>query len=376
MDTSDQIDQAAAAFQVELNGGRPAPAAKAPEGGGKRPTESMFDNLGEFAANSEEAGGGDHLPSPTKSKKTPFEHEPDPDDEEVVAEDEGEIEYEIDDDGDVVVDDDGIPIEKEKTAKKGDDDEDEDEELSKLVTVVVDGEEKEVPLREALDGYIRLETFHQRLNKLDEVKQVVGQHAQQVIADRQKLIAGLEDLENQIKALIPAEPDWDALYKENPTKARELETQYKAVKTQVEKVKADREAAQKEAADRAAADTVEYAKVEFNKFANIAKWQDTKSMQKDLQAMKRTAETAGFKPEEYGTVYDSRMLEILRKASKYDRMMAARPKPVQNGRTTPNTPGAGRNRTAPKGIERAQKRLTQTGSIDDAAAVFQRLLTK
>lgn len=376
MDTNEQIDQAAAAFQVELDGGRKAPEQRSPDGEGKskRPTESMFDNLGEFTDNSEDVAGGDHLPSPTKSKKTPFEHTPDPDDEdEVDDEGDGEIEYELDDEGNVVLDDNGDPVEAKKA--KETDDEDEDDELSKLVTVVVDGEEKEVPLREALDGYIRLETFHQRLNKLDQVKEVVATEAQKVIADRQKLIAGLEDLENQIKALIPAEPDWDALYKENPTKARELEKQYKQVKDQIEKVKTDREAAIKEAAERDAEATAEYARTEFSKFASQAGWTDSKAMQKDLQAMKRTAESVKFKPEEYGSVYDSRMLEILRRASKYDRMMAARPKPVnQNGRSTPNTPGAGRNRTAPKGIDRAQKRLTQTGSLDDAAAVFARLI--
>jgi DNA repair exonuclease SbcCD ATPase subunit len=377
MDTNDAVDQAALAFDADM-GNRPAPQQRGQsDGGKKRPTEAMFDNLGEFTDNSEDSGGGDHLPSPTKAKdpRAKLEYEPDADgddDEDAGGDD---IEYEIDEDGNVVVDEEGLPVEKEKSAKKdGEEDEDEDEELSKLVTVVIDGEEKEVPLREALDGYIRLETFHQRLNKLDEVKQVVSTEAQKVIADRQKLIAGLEDLENQIKALIPAEPDWDALYREDPAKARALEKQYKEVKTQIEKVKTDRETAIKEAAEREAEQTAEFARTEFSKFASSAKWGDAKAMQKDLQAMKRTAESVGFQPEEYGTVYDSRMLEILRRASKYDRMMAARPKPVQNGRKTPNTPGAGRTRTAPNGIDRAQKRLNQTGSIDDAAAVFARLI--
>lgn len=371
---SDQaIDQAALAFDADM-GVKSAPAARQSDSGerSKRPTESMFDNLGQFADNSEDAGGGDHLPNPMKSKKTPFEHTPDPEDElEEEDEDAGgdEIEYEIDDDGNVVVDDDGNPVEKK--AEKPDDEEDEEDDQK--YTVMVEGEEVEVGLREALSGYVRQETFHRRMNQLDEGRQLVKQHAEQVVADRQKLIQGLADLEEQVKALIPDEPDWDKLYAEDPGKARLLEKQYKDVKAKVDEVKAKREQAQKEAAEAEANDTATYARAEFGKFAKLAKWGDTKAMRKDLRSMKMTAEATGFSPAEYGAVYDSRMLNILLKASKYDRMMAARPKPV-NRQQGPKTSGAGRTRTAPNGVDRAQKRLTQTGSIDDAAAVFARLI--
>lgn len=372
---ADAIDQAALAFDADM--GRAAPPRQTQQSPSepKRPTESMFDNLGEFADNSEDTAGGDHLPSPTKSKKTPFEHQPDPEDD--IDDDQGEdedeaggddIEYETDDDGNILVDDDGNPIEKEKQGKKADDDDDDEK-----YTVMVEGEEVEVGLREALNGYVRQETFHRNMNKLNEGKQLVMQHAEQVMADREKLIAGLADLEEQVKALIPDEPDWDKLYAEDAGRARALEKQYRDVKAKLAEVKTKREAAEREKAEAEANDTVKFARSEFGKFANIAKWRDTKAMQKDLRSMKMTAEAVGFTPKEYGEVYDSRMLNILLKASKYDRIMAARPKPV-NRQQGSNTNGAGRTRTAPKGIDRAQKRLTQTGSLDDAAAVFARII--
>lgn len=377
MDTNEALDKAAAAFDASM-GNRPSPTPKSEGGGGKRPTENMFENLGEFVDGGDGPAGGDHLPNPTKSKKTPYDYQPDEDSGDDDSPDEGggdDTEFETDEDGNVILDDDGNPVEKEGGEKpkkdEGDDDDDEDE----LVTVVVEGEEVEVPLKEALDGYVRMETFHRRLSKLDEIQTVVVAEGQKVLADREKLIAGFAELEEQMAALLPIEPDWDKLYAEDPKKARELEKQYKDVKAQIEGVKAKKAEAAEELQKEKAAQTVEYAKKEFNKFAAIAKWSNRNDMQKDLQSMKRTAETAGFTPEEYGQVYDSRMLNILRKASKYDRMMAARPKPVQkNGRTDPTTQGAGRTRTAPKGIDRAQKRLNQTGSIDDAAAVFARLI--
>jgi hypothetical protein len=93
--------------------------------------------------------------------------------------------------------------------------------------------------------------------------------------------------------------------------------------------------------------------------------------------MKQTARQEGFSDEEVATVYDSRMLRILQKASKYDRMMAARPRPINKGGKRTVAPGAGNGktrRTAPKGIDRAQKDHARVGSVESAAKVFEKFL--
>jgi hypothetical protein len=94
--------------------------------------------------------------------------------------------------------------------------------------------------------------------------------------------------------------------------------------------------------------------------------------------MRRTGLTAGFTEEELSQVYDSRMLQVLLKASKYDRMMAAKPKPVVRPQGKPITPGAGsaKSRTAQSGVTSAMKRLNKTGSIDDAAVVFDQIIAR
>jgi len=94
--------------------------------------------------------------------------------------------------------------------------------------------------------------------------------------------------------------------------------------------------------------------------------------------MRRTGLSAGFAEEELSQVYDSRMLQVLLKASKYDRMMAAKPKPIVRAQAKPIPPGAGsaRSRTAQRGVTSAMKRLNRTGSIDDAAVVFDQILAK
>jgi len=98
-----------------------------------------------------------------------------------------------------------------------------------------------------------------------------------------------------------------------------------------------------------------------------------------LDSMRRTAISNGFTEEELSQVYDSRMLQVLLKASKYDRMMAAKPKPViRQPQGKPIAPGAGsaKQRTAQSGVSSAMKRLNRTGRMEDAAIVFDQILAR
>src|SRR4029450_5169565 len=106
---------------------------------------------------------------------------------------------------------------------------------------------------------------------------------------------------------------------------------------------------------------------------------DPKRKEKDLQAMRRTALTHGFSEDELSQVYDSRMLMVLLKASKFDRIMASRPKPVKqtNGvRPVPTTGGKTRTRVASREFQSASKSLAKTGSIEDAAVVFDNIISR
>lgn len=349
---SNALDEAAAAFSQVINA-EDAPPRKEQEGESDKPTERVFGDIGD---DDEEELEGEE------------EEEERPDDKELVGEDDDESE---DDEGD---EDDEDDEEDGDAEDEDEDDEEDDETLNQKFLIQVDGEEAEVTLKEALNGYIRQETFHRRLNALTEVQKTLQAEAQQVIQDRQRYMTQLEDLEKQMESLIPQEPDWDALYKEDPQKAREIEKQYRSYKESIEKVRADREKARLEAEEADARETAKFAQEEFPKFARIAKWKTKKDAERDLNSMRRTALAAGFTEEEVATVYDSRMLSILLKASKYDRMMAAKPRPVKDGKPTKGTKGAGRKRTAPKGVARASKDLTRSGSIEDAARVFHRVI--
>jgi hypothetical protein len=81
----------------------------------------------------------------------------------------------------------------------------------------------------------------------------------------------------------------------------------------------------------------------------------------------------------YKAVKDSRMVSILLKAAKYDRITGTRPKqvvPVVKNNQKTAKPGVGSKRTAPKVNQRAMDRLSRTGSLEDAASVFTSIINR
>ena len=121
-----------------------------------------------------------------------------------------------------------------------------------------------------------------------------------------------------------------------------------------------------------------YAVDGFSRFVFNSKIPDKPALEKEIASMRRTAFAAGFSEQEVATVYDPRMLGILRKASKYDRMMAAaKPRAEVPGKGRTLTPGAATplSGNAPRrGLDDARRRLASSGKLDDAADVFRRIL--
>lgn len=352
---SNDIDSAALAFDRDM-GGAAAPQPNIRERASA--PEPIFGNSDD--PERDISAGGDNEPDPKPKRERKSKEEPNEEDEE---------DYLYAD-----PDDDGASGEEGGDEDEDEESEDEDDELlSRKFRVMVDGEEEEITLREAIDGGIRTKTFHKRLNQLDSARKELSTHAAKIIEDRQRHDTMLAEAEEILSGILPQEPDWDKLFQEDPKAAHDLRKQYDAYRGQITAIREKRAKAQKDEAESAARESAEYARTEFPKFAAIAKWRNKEEMQKDIASMRKSALSLGFSEEEVGQVFDHRMLTVLLKASKYDRMMAAKPKSVKTGKT-PVNPGAGSKGTARRGIIGAQKNLARSGSIDDAADVFAKII--
>jgi hypothetical protein len=254
-----------------------------------------------------------------------------------------------------------------------------DDENGDRYEVTVDGQPQEVSLQEALNGYVRQETFHKRMAQVNAA-------TQELEADYQRLKHGWaiwnkarQDYEEDLINLTPKEPDWDAEFARDPRAAHAQQRIFQTIYNKLamsRQIRAQREAEIAAENDRRVR---KFAVDGFSQFVmrNIKTLPDEPTLKKNLQSMRKTAAAEGFSEYEVATVYDPRMLTILLKASKYDRMQANRLKPVDPSRGKTLTPGAatplsGNGRRS--GFDDAQRRLASSGKLQDAVDVFRRLL--
>lgn len=258
------------------------------------------------------------------------------------------------------------------------DDEEGSPDLAAIVEVMIDGQAHEVSLKEAVRGYIRNETFHRRMTELGEGVKALNVKNTELDGARQALVERAEALEAYVKEFMPAEPNWEELYRANPGEAAALERRWKTFQERIASLGQSRAQTQQELAARQMENLANFAQANRVKMVqNHPEWTNEKAWRRDHDSMRRTARAVGYTDQEIEQLYDARAVEVLYKASKYDRLMATKPRPVRNRSGKPTqgngaTPPKGRN--VSRAFDRAEKRLSRTGSVRDAAGVFERIL--
>lgn len=245
--------------------------------------------------------------------------------------------------------------------------------------VTVDGKTQQVSLNEALNGYIRQATFHRRLAEVNNAAKLVQDDYGRLQQNWSWWHKARQDYEEDVANMTPKEPDWDQEFRLDPAAAHEKQKVFQAIYGKLaasQQARAQREAAEREEIDRR---TERYAVDGFTKFVmdHIKDLPDEPTLKRNVNSMRRTAMAAGFNDYEIATVYDPRMLTILWKASRFDRMTAAAPRAVVEGKGKTLAPGAatpGFGNARRSGVDDAQRQLARTGKVSDAAEVFRRIL--
>lgn len=258
------------------------------------------------------------------------------------------------------------------------DDEAPEQDNGQKYEVTVDGRPHEVTLKEALNGYVRQATFHQRLQQLNARQQEQDQnenYLQQNWAWWNKMRA---DYEEDLANLIPKEPNWDQEFARDPQSAYAQRKVFEALYAKLAQSRQMRVEREQYAAQENDRRVQKYAVDGFSKFVmdNLKSLPDEPALQKNLRSMRLTAAAAGFNDYEIATVYDPRMLTILLKASKWDRSQLYKLKPTAPDKGKALAPGAATplGNARRSGFDDAQRRLAQSGRLTDAVEVFRRML--
>lgn len=244
--------------------------------------------------------------------------------------------------------------------------------LDTLVTVKIDGKTQEIPLKEALEGYQRQSDYSRRMNELRQEKVSFEQQYEAVRTERQQYATLIDALDAQLKELVPQEPDWERLHREDPLNFPLVEKQWRDYQSRLAATKAEKERLsylqQKEEQDRLKT-IVDQGRQYLVK--QVPEWNDANKWNEARAALKEYGQKVGYSEDELAQAYDPRAILVLEKARKYDALMANRPKPDK--KEGPKPLRAGTPASAPKQqteVTRAKMRLSKTGSVDDAAKLF------
>ena len=268
------------------------------------------------------------------------------------------------------------PEEESAEEQSEESEESEEQEQAQTFTVKVDGKEVAVTLEELQNGYSRTQDYTRKTQQIAEVRKQVEQETQAVRAERQQYAQLLGALQAQLQATEP-QVDLDRLYHEDPiewmrTKEVMRERQEKALAIQAEQQRLAQLSQYEQ--QRAMEETLSSQKDAL--LAALPEWRDPKKAKAEKALVVESAKAAGFSEEDLKSVYDHRLVLLLRKAGLYDQMMSKRQgiKPVVNNGPRPAKPGAAGRVSTTTESTRAKQRLAKTGRVDDAASAIELLL--
>jgi hypothetical protein len=268
------------------------------------------------------------------------------------------------------------PDEESPEEQSEEEEEQEKQEQPQSFTVKVDGKEVTVTLDELQKGYSRTQDYTRKTQQIAEVRKQVEQETHAVRAEREQYAQLLGALQAQLQSSEP-QVDLERLYHEDPIEwvrqkevMRERQEKLGAIQSEQQRLSKVAKYEQQRAMEAQLASQQEAL------LAALPDWKDPKKAKAEKALVIESAKAAGFSDEDLKSVYDHRLVLLLRKAALFDQMVSKRQgiKPVvNNGPRTAKPGAAGRVSTTTEGT-RAKQRLAKTGRIDDAASAIELLL--
>jgi len=251
---------------------------------------------------------------------------------------------------------------------------DEEEPQQELYKVRVDGEELEVSLDEALQGYQRQKAFTKRSQEAAEMRKAAEKEAAEAKQARDYYAQQLEVVAQQISQTIPQEPDWVSLAKEvTAEEYNAIRAEYDSRMTNLARVEQERQAvAQQQAAEQEEALKKHLAAQRSEMLERIPAWRDDERRDTERVNVINYARSVGFSEQEVAQATDARAVELLYKAMQWDNLQKKKPNAKKRTKQAPKMAKAGQPRSkkqaASRSRQQAMGRLNKERSVDAAVS--------
>jgi len=244
-------------------------------------------------------------------------------------------------------------------------------------TVKVDGQEVEVTQDELINGYSRQQDYTRKTQELSQQRKTIEQQ-QAELAQRDAIYSQLlPKMEAQLNASLGEEPDWNALYEDDPVGYVRQKQLWDEQKEKLKAVQAEQERLQQESfiqQQKLIQQQVEEGQQKLLEL--IPEWQNPEVAAKEkAEIAKHAMDVLGYSQEEVNSVYDWRALLGLRKAWLNDKIAeTVKKKPTQKAPARVARPGTTNRPKTTTPVKRAKQRLAKSGKVQDAAKVFEQFL--
>lgn len=242
-----------------------------------------------------------------------------------------------------------------------------------LYPVVINGETKHVPLKEALAGYQRQDDYTRKTTEAAEARKKAETEAAEFASARGQYLEVLKVLKERVGPEDQERtPDqWLALRQEDPSRyaeewaaSQQRKEQRDAITKEQERVIGEQRQEQTNKLKAFVAD--EGVKL----LAKFPEWKDPKKYEAGAKAIFDYAKTIGFSDQELSVAYDHRMLVMADKARRFDAIVAARAKVQNKVNAAPDMPAPGVRVSQPSRRQAAkvdaEKKFARSGKLDDA----------
>jgi hypothetical protein len=276
------------------------------------------------------------------------------------------------------------PIDEEQAQENTEDEPQEQEveaaeeaetEAQPMVKVVVNGEEIEIPLDEAVKGYQRTADYTRKTQQLAEERKAAEATKQQAEVQRQQYEQAIAQALTLAQAFQPKEPNWDELYQNDPLEFVRQREAWRDRSEHLTRLQAEQQRLMQVRQQEQVQGLQQHIGNEVQKLTEkLPEWRDEAKAKQEKSALVEYGKSNGYSAEEMSKVYDHRAVLMMRKAMLYDQLMSKKslvenkvrqaPKMVKPGNSTPPT----------SQLDESMRRLRKSGKQDDAARAFMNIL--
>ena len=274
-------------------------------------------------------------------------------------------------------------MEEAEEATEEDSEIEEDEEVveeEQTFTVKAAGEEKEVTLDELKKSYQLGSDYTKKTQEVAEQRKVIEQEAKAILEARQvrdDYAQKLQAVEQYLVGNNNSPEDLSAMKENDPigyavkvAEMTEKKEQLQAVQSERHRLAQEQNAVRADQMQKFVAGEAQKLTQSLPEFSDKAKGEQIRN------SIRNYGKKVGFTDEELSQVYDSRHVLVLHKAAQYDKLIAGKAGVKKKVAKAPKTLKSGAKvKQNVTDIQKKQlKRLQQTGSARDAAAIFENFI--